>query len=64
MKLHPKNIVTIFEDPITMKKEEGKARLIRLVSEDDGDGLERWEVRFLDDGYVTERTINVDKVTK
>jgi hypothetical protein len=40
------DIVTIYEDPLTEKKAEGKAKLIRpILSESDND-LEYWEVKF------------------
>lgn len=51
-------IVMIYEDPITRQKREGKAKLLRLVRADVGDGLELWEVRFVDDGYTTTRLTN------
>lgn len=40
-------IVTIYEDPITQKKPEGKAKLIKrhhIV-----DNMEYWQVEFLDE---------------
>lgn len=49
--------VTIYEDPITCQKAEGKARLIELVRQDEGDGLTMWRVKFVDDGFETTRTI-------
>lgn len=43
------DIVTIYQDPVTQKNPEGQARLTRLIAPDDGDGMSRWVVRFLDD---------------
>ena len=48
-----KQIVTIYEDPITRLKPEGKAQLIELLREDTGDRLELWEVEFLDEPGTT-----------
>lgn len=49
-------IATIFEDPITEQKEEGKARLIKKYREDHGQ-LECWKVKFLSDGFIADRNI-------
>jgi len=55
MKVH--ELVTIYEDPITQQKPEGKAILLHKIS-DFPDGLERWKVCFEgEDGRVYERTI-------
>ncbi len=55
MKVHEK--VTIYEDPITEQKPEGKAILLHKVMEL-ADNLERWKVCFEgEDGTVYERTI-------
>ena len=53
------DVVTIYEDPITRKKVEGKARLVRLLSALPDDNLERWEVHFTGDsqGHYVERMI-------
>lgn len=51
------DIVVIFEDPLTEKKIEGKARLIRLESKDHS--TERWAVKFLDDGMIVDRHIKI-----
>ena len=52
------DIVTIYQKPITREDKEGKAELLSLYRSDDtGDGLEMWNVRFLDDDYLTVRTI-------
>ena len=47
----------IYDDPITKTSEEGEAILTSLYAPDKGDGLTIWIVKFLDDGYVTVRTI-------
>ncbi len=54
--------VQIFEDPITMRKFEGEAVLVKRRgdnSETPGTEsfLERWKVRFVSDDYITERDI-------
>ena len=48
-------IITIYEDPLTERKPEGEARLLRKIAENDE--FEDWEVEFLDNGYVTGRVI-------
>ena len=54
-------LVTIYEDPITRRIEEGRARLIRKVAIINDDGYEQWDVSF-DDGYgVLTRTIHVSQ---
>ena len=62
--LKPGKEIIVFEDPITEKKPEGKAILIRKIgligSGLEGWDLHSWRVRFLDDGMVTERTIRSD----
>lgn len=58
MKEHkPNDIVKIYQDPITKKDYEGQAKLLSLYRPDVGDGREIWKVKFLDDGYITTRTI-------
>jgi hypothetical protein len=52
--------VMIYEDPITCNKEEGIAKLIELVGEDCGDGLELWVVKFPDDEREFTRTVKVN----
>jgi hypothetical protein len=56
--------VTIYDDPITKKKPEGKAKLIKFVGKDDYfPYAETWVVQFLDelsaDEYL-QRTIIPD----
>jgi len=48
-------IVMIYEDPMTEKIPEGKARLIKLI--DRRDGLEEWDIQFCDDGFKCSRLI-------
>lgn len=51
------DVVTIFEDPITETKPEGKATLIRLLDRDmgiwEGRQFKRWAVRFHDEPCKT-----------
>ena len=53
--------VIVYEDPITELKPEGKVKLIREIS--CGEAWyenrkeRRWGVKFLSDGFMTERTI-------
>lgn len=47
--------VMIYHDPITKKKPEGKATLRSKVSEDISS--EYWKVRFVADGFFTNRWI-------
>lgn len=56
-------IVQIFEDPITEKKFEDEAKLRIRISKG-FNGLERWSVQFLNDGFITERTINAEGKNK
>lgn len=54
------DVVTIYNDPITRKKVEGEARLVRQLSNTmSDDNLERWEVHFTGDspGHYVERVI-------
>ena len=51
-------VVRIFEDPVDCTKLEGKAKLLKCYRNDWSDNLSLWEVRFVDDGYETLRTIN------
>jgi len=55
------DVVTIYENPMTMEKIEGEARLVRLLSFL-GDNLERWAVHFPGDspGSYVERVILAD----
>lgn len=53
------DIVTIYEDPITQLKVDGKAQLIKRWPYSD-ETLEQWEVIYLDDGMQTIRLINAE----
>ncbi len=58
LKVH--QIVTIYEDPVTQRKVEGKAILLHKVS-DLGNGLEIWKVCFEGgDGAVYECSIKAE----
>ena len=57
------DIVTIYEDPFTRKKPEGKAKLLALLEAAKRPrDLQRWSVKFLSDGFIAERFIQKDKV--
>ena len=43
------DVVVIYEDPLTQKKPEGKATLIKLVMDDVE--MQRWEVESLGERY-------------
>lgn len=43
------DVVSIFEDPHTGQKLEGKAKLIKHIPSPENDGLEFWMVKFDDD---------------
>ena len=51
-------VVDIFQKPLTGEDPEGSAELILRYRHDEGDGLERWEVRFLSDAMHCVRTVN------
>lgn len=53
--MNKKDIIMIYEDPITKQKPEGKAKLLKLTKA--GTSTERWKVRFLSDDFVTERMV-------
>lgn len=38
--------VMVYEDPYTQEKEEGAAVLVKHISSNDTDSMERWTVRF------------------
>ena len=54
--MKPGDIVTIYQDPITQEKVDGKARLLQRIDYLDAT-LEQWQVKFLDDGMQTVRLI-------
>lgn len=57
------DIVTIYEDPFTRKKPEGKAKLLALLEAAKRPrDLQRWTVKFISDGFVAKRFIQKDKV--
>lgn len=62
----PGAIVTIYADPITELQREGEAKLLKCTDRDfgvyNGVQLERWQVEFLADGFITDRTIKTAKV--
>ncbi len=45
------NVITIYVDPITKQKPEGKAKLLKEVYKG------RWEVKFISDDFVCERFV-------
>lgn len=61
--MRPGDIVTIYQDPITETKPEGKAKLVRRLSPAIVGsilGTERWNVEFVTErGQVYEREIRV-----
>ena len=51
--------VNIYQDPITGKEFEGRARLVEQTHKDTGDGLGIWRVVFLSEpGNIYLRTVN------
>jgi hypothetical protein len=50
-KLRKGQVVTIYEDPLTLTKPEGKAQLISPIDQSVPDAMERWLVQFLDDDF-------------
>lgn len=61
-KLKAGQVVRIFEDPVDCTKLEGKAKLLWCYRTDSPDDLSLWEVRFVDDGHETLRTINSENI--
>lgn len=59
--LAPGDILTIYQDPITEKRAEGRAKLLSCIDPEAGGSspgeLQRWQVRFVSDGFITERFI-------
>jgi len=47
--MNPGDVVTIYSNPVTQERPEGKAKLIREWGPDVGDGLSIWYVEFLDE---------------
>jgi hypothetical protein len=60
-KLRKGQVITIYEDPLTETKPEGKAQLISPIDQSVPDAMERWLVQFLDDDFHSpvERLIKV-----
>lgn len=44
-------VLTIYEDPVTETKPEGKAKLISFIARIVNQPLERWSVQFQDDDF-------------
>ena len=58
-KVKPNDVVMVYYNPVTEKRPEGKAKLIREYRPDTGDGLPIWYVEFLDEpGTEYLRAIN------
>lgn len=57
--MKPRDIVKIYQDPITCRKLEGKAKLEEFIS--DENEYERWTVAFTDDGFKATRAVNKEK---
>jgi len=45
------DVVTIYEDPLTQKKPEGKAKLLSFIGKAINQPLEGWWVQFVDDDF-------------
>lgn len=54
------DIVSIYDDPLTETKPEGKAYLVKFLSQTGNVGVEYWRVRFVDDNFVADRAIKVN----
>lgn len=53
-------IVFIYQKPFTSEEFEGKAILIKRVPVNrDSRTVENWKVKFLSDGFICERLINL-----
>lgn len=50
-KLKRGQVLTIYEDPLTETKPEGRAQLMSLIETVPHDGTERWIVQFLGDDF-------------
>jgi hypothetical protein len=55
-------VITIYKDPITRKKVEGEAKLVRRLNIMSDENLELWEVHFTGDspGHYVERVVFTD----
>ena len=58
-KLIKNTVVKVYSDPISCEKLEGQAKLLKFIRAEEK--LEYWTVRFIKDGFKTDRLINVDK---
>ena len=57
------DIVNIYEDPITKKHFQGKAKLVSRDIKAVGDGLEYWSVQFLENYEdITQRFIKRHRI--
>ena len=57
------DVVKIYEDPGTCKKLEGEAKLLKRINPEYNapeEFLDHWWVKFLDDGFETNRLVNKD----
>jgi len=59
MEMKPGDFVTIYEDPITQTKYEGKAELLERISTINFE-LEIWWVSFMGETHRTIRAINTN----
>ena len=48
--------VMVYEDPLTEQKPEGEAVLLKR-QDFCLNGMERWQVRFVSDGFVCDRNV-------
>jgi len=55
--MNKNDVVNIYADPGTQHEIEGQAKLVNLLWTDTQGNRERWSVRFLDDGFVTDRWV-------
>lgn len=59
--MKPNDIVEIYQDPLSQEDSEGPARLLKCLDSNvgmvDGRQMQRWEVVFINDGYVCERIV-------
>ena len=50
--------VTVYEDPITEKKVEGRAEILEIIGEPI-DNIQLCQVRFANDGFETTRQVKI-----
>jgi len=58
IKLCVGEVVQVYQKPVSGEEPEGRAVLLEMVREDEGDGLSMWYVRFVRDRFTALRTIN------